>query len=189
MTWFLYVLCGDGAACRRTGIRLGISTNIKVSRELIELSNGLDARLFETGRPNERAALAVHAKMPRISRTSADASVDAIVIDPPYCDNLMYAELSDFFYVWLKSTAGLFIRNCSERLTDKEHEAVANPARFDGQRGAEALADADYRDKMAAIFRECRRVLKPNGIMTLMFTHKATGAWDALRRALSKPVS
>ncbi len=35
-----------------------------------------------------------------------------------------------------------------------------------------------------AIFAECRRVLKPDGIMTLMFTHKATGAWDALTTGL-----
>ena len=37
---------------------------------------------------------------------------------------------------------------------------------------------------MAAIFAECRRVLKPDGLMTLMFTHKATGAWDALTTGL-----
>ena len=37
---------------------------------------------------------------------------------------------------------------------------------------------------MAAIFAECRRVLKPDGVMTLMFTHKATGAWDALTAGL-----
>ena len=36
----------------------------------------------------------------------ADASMDAVVMDPPYYDNVMYAELSDFFYVWLKRTAG-----------------------------------------------------------------------------------
>ena len=35
-----------------------------------------------------------------------DASVDAIIFDPPYYDNVSYAELSDFFYVWLKRTAG-----------------------------------------------------------------------------------
>ena len=39
---------------------------------------------------------------------------------------------------------------------------------------------------MGAIFAECRRVLKPNGIMALMFTHKATGAWDALTKGLMK---
>ena len=37
---------------------------------------------------------------------------------------------------------------------------------------------------MAAIFAECRRVLKADGVMTLMFTHKATGAWDALTKGL-----
>ena len=46
----------------------------------------------------------------------ADASIDTVVMDPPYYDNVMYAELSDFFYVWLKRTAGhvfpeLFRRN------------------------------------------------------------------------------
>ena len=61
---------------------------------------------------------------------------------------------------------------------------MANPARFVGEKGARALAGRDYQERMAAIFRECRRVLKPNGIMTLMFTHKATGAWDALAKGL-----
>ena len=114
-----------------------------------------------------------------------DGSIDAVVMDPPYYDNVMYAELSDFFYVWLKRTAGhvfpdLFRRN----LTDKDNEAVANPARFQGQKGAKALAGRDYQERMASIFAECRRVLKPGGIMTLMFTHKATGAWDALTKGL-----
>ncbi len=114
-----------------------------------------------------------------------DGSMDAVVMDPPYYDNVMYAELSDFFYVWLKRTAGhvfpeLFRRN----LTDKESEAVANPARFRGIRGAKALAGLDYRERMASIFAECRRVLKKDGILTLMFTHKAAGAWDALAKGL-----
>ena len=70
------------------------------------------------------------------------------------------------------------------QLTDKENEAVANPARFAGEPGARALAGRDYQQRMAAIFAECRRVLKGDGIMTLMFTHKATGAWDALTTGL-----
>lgn len=114
-----------------------------------------------------------------------DASVDAVVMDPPYYDNVMYAELSDFFYVWLKRTAGqVFPELFRQRLTDKEDEAVANPARFAGERGAKALAGREYQGRMAAIFREMRRVLKPDGVMTLMFTHKATGAWDALATGL-----
>ena len=111
----------------------------------------------------------------------ADGEIDAIVMDPPYYDNVMYAELSDFFYVWLKRTAGyVFPELFRRRLTDKDNEAVANPARWKGEKGAKARAGKDYQERMAAIFQECRRVLKPDGIMTLMFTHKATGAWDAL---------
>ncbi len=114
-----------------------------------------------------------------------DGSIDAVVIDPPYEANVMYAELSDFFYVWLKRTAGhVFPELFRRQLTDKEHEAVANAARFRGQGPAAALAVRDYREKMASIFAECRRVLKSDGIMTLMFTHKATGAWDALTKGL-----
>lgn len=114
-----------------------------------------------------------------------DASIDAVVMDPPYYDNVMYAELSDFFYVWLKRTAGYVYPELFRRpLTDKENEAVANPAKFKGQKGAKALAGRDYQHRMAAIFTEMRRVLKPDGIMTLMFTHKATGAWDALTSGL-----
>ncbi len=114
-----------------------------------------------------------------------DDSIDAVVMDPPYYDNVMYAELSDFFYVWLKRTAGhVFPELFRSHLTDKDNEAVANQARFKGQKGAKALAGRDYQERMASIFAECRRVLKPGGIMTLMFTHKATGAWDALTKGL-----
>ena len=114
-----------------------------------------------------------------------DSSIDAVVMDPPYYDNVMYAELSDFFYVWLKRTAGhVFPKLFRRPLTDKDSEAVANPMRFRGKLGSTALAGLDYQDRMAMIFAECRRTLKPEGILTLMFTHKASGAWDALTTGL-----
>lgn len=120
----------------------------------------------------------------------SDASIDAIVFDPPYHNNVNYAELSDFFYVWLKRTAGyVFPEYFQPYLTDKVNEAIASPARFreqarGGGQAAGRLATEDYQDKMAAIFRECRRVIKPDGIMTVMFTHKSTAAWDAVTIAL-----
>lgn len=114
-----------------------------------------------------------------------DHSIDAVVMDPPYYDNVMYAELSDFFYVWLKRTAGYVYPELFTRmLTDKENEAVANPAKFKGQKKPKELAYDDYRMRMAAIFAECRRVLSKDGVLMLMFTHKATGAWDALAKGL-----
>ena len=115
----------------------------------------------------------------------ADGTIDAVVMDPPYYDNVMYAELSDFFYVWLRRTAGhVFPELFRRQLTDKDNEAVANPTRFKGEKSAKVLAGRDYQERMASIFAECRRTLKPDGVMTLMFTHKASGAWDALTKGL-----
>ena len=114
-----------------------------------------------------------------------DKSVDAVIIDPPYHDNVMYAELSDYFYVWLKRTAGhVFPELFRRHLTDKDNEAVASQVRFQDSKGKKVLAERDYQERMAAIFAESRRVLKPTGIMTVMFTHKATGAWDSLAKGL-----
>ncbi len=118
-----------------------------------------------------------------------DASVDCVVFDPPYEENVCYAELSDFFYVWLKRTAGyVFPEDFTDYLTEKDQEAIASPARFKSQatkgKSAKNLALADYQEKMAEIFAECRRVIKDDGIMTVMFNHKSTAAWDALTVAL-----
>ena len=129
-----------------------------------------------------------------------DASIDCIIFDPPYHNNVNYAELSDFYYVWLKRTAGyVFPEYFTDHLTDKANEAIASPARFREQAAkakaadrksklsASKLATQDYLDKMREIFDECRRVIKPSsdgGIMTVMFTHKDLSAWDALITAL-----
>ena len=114
------------------------------------------------------------------------ASIDAIVVDPPYGDNVMYAELSDFFYVWLKRSVGeLYPEWFYTDLTDKQAEAVANPALFKGQKGnSRELATRDYLQKMRRAFREFRRVIKPDGAMTVMFTHRKTDMWNALGLAL-----
>lgn len=119
-------------------------------------------------------------------RGVGDDSQALVCIDPPYYDNVMYAELSDFFYVWEKRTLGLVWPELfMEELTDKKNEAVANVARFAeaGRRRTE-LANADYEAKMTAIFAECRRVLREDGVLTVMFTHKRAEAWDTLGMSL-----
>ncbi len=116
----------------------------------------------------------------------ADGSQSLVCIDPPYYDNVMYAELADYFYVWHKKTLGrLWPDLFEDQLTNKHDEAVTNKARFShAGRRASALADHDYTAKMAAIFAECHRVLTPDGVMTVMFTHKRADAWDSLGTAL-----
>ena len=113
-------------------------------------------------------------------------SVHLICVDPPYYDNVMYAELSDFFYVWLKRSVGhLYPEFFRDHLTNKDDEAVANPARFSSLgRKRKDLAKRDYERKMAACFREMARVLRDDGVLTVMFTHKQVEAWDTLATAL-----
>ena len=117
----------------------------------------------------------------------SDRSVQAVVMDPPYYDNVQYAELSDFFYVWLKRTAGhLYPDLFTTELTEKATEAVANPARFVDldKKNARRLAQADYQAKMTRIFAETHRILADDGVLTVMFNHKKTEAWDTLGLSL-----
>lgn len=113
-------------------------------------------------------------------------SVHVICVDPPYYDNVQYAELSDYFYVWLKRTGGEQHSGWfNTELTDKDDEAVANEARFAAFGSKrKSLARQDYERKMLAIFSEAGRVLQSDGILTVMFTHKQVQAWDTLATAL-----
>lgn len=121
----------------------------------------------------------------------ADGSVEAIVVDPPYSDNVQYSELADFFYVWLKRSQGhrrpewFFSPLC-----ENSEEAVKNDARFRtvgvSARDAAMAAQAHYGRVMTDAFREARRVLRPDGVLTVMFTHKKQEAWEALFASLIK---
>ncbi|MGH9338512.1 MAG: DUF1156 domain-containing protein, partial [Acidobacteriota bacterium] len=114
-----------------------------------------------------------------------DCAFDAVITDPPYYDNVPYADISDFFYVWLKRTIGhLYSDHFSTELTPKKKEAVAEPVRHGGDRDAARVA---YEEMMARSFAEASRVLKPGGQLTVVYAHKTTLGWstlvDALRRA------
>lgn len=126
-----------------------------------------------------------------VSRGSATAlpwpngSFDAVVTDPPYYDNVPYADISDFFYVWLKRTIGhLYPEHFATEGTPKKQEAVADAVRHGGSKEKARQA---YEKMMAQAFAEANRVLKPGGQMTVVYAHKTTLGWstlvDALRRA------
>ena len=117
-----------------------------------------------------------------------DKSITAVVVDPPYADNVQYSELADFFYVWLKRTQGYHRPEWfSTYLCEHDEEAVVNVSRFkDGGKTSEAKQKANifYQEKMSEVFRECRRILRDDGVLTVMFTHKKQEAWESLFTSL-----
>jgi len=118
-----------------------------------------------------------------------DGSITAVVVDPPYADNVQYSELADFFYVWLKRTIGhQHPERFSTYLCDHEQEAVVNTSRHRAAAGkvkdAKAKAHVRYQQLMSEAFRECRRILRDDGVLTVMFTHKKQEAWEALFASL-----
>ena len=159
--------------------------------QLTDAYGGIARLLDETG----SAELGMNDRLERqvtVTQGSAaslpldDGSVTHICMDPPYYNNVMYAELADFFYVWEKRTLGRLVPDYfRDELTDKDNEAVANPARFAAMgRRKNELADLDYESKMTSIFAESRRVLADDGVLSVMFTHKRAEAWDTLGMGL-----
>jgi putative DNA methylase len=124
-----------------------------------------------------------------IIRTSAtelpypDNFFDAIITDPPYYDNISYAALSDFFYVWLKRSIGhLYPEHFSGELTPKRKEIVADAKR----QGSKEKAKKFYEEMMEKALQEAWRVLKPNAPLVMIYAHKTTAGWSTLVEALRK---
>lgn len=110
---------------------------------------------------------------------------DAVVTDPPYYDNVPYADISDFFYVWLKRSIGdLYPEHFGSSNTPKKAEAIADAMRHGGENDR---ARAAYERMMADSFAEANRVLKPGAPLIVVYAHKTTLGWatlvDALRMA------
>jgi putative DNA methylase len=107
---------------------------------------------------------------------------DIVVTDPPYFDSIGYADLSDFFYVWLKrGLHEIFPNVFVTPQTPKSEEAVAHKHRHHGIR---AKGEEHFQNKLAACFAEAKRVCKPEGLIAVMFAHQSTEAWTALINAL-----
>ncbi|PJA26907.1 MAG: hypothetical protein CO189_08575 [candidate division Zixibacteria bacterium CG_4_9_14_3_um_filter_46_8] len=102
-----------------------------------------------------------------------DASIDAVITDPPFGGNVQYAELSDFYLVWIREFLGL------KNGAPKENEAIeTRHSGFDGAKDRKF-----YEDMLFKIFKECRRVIKPDGWMALTFHNRDIGVWMAMNRA------
>jgi len=169
------------------GFPWSVSQIIDAYKGITDLSKAIQPSLFNSSEVDPVKSLTITQGNAQNLSHILTGSVHLICVDPPYYDNVMYSECSDFFYVWMKRTVGnVYPEFFTDDLTDKDNEAVANVARFEGVgRGNKRdLAEKDYERKMAACFKEMNRILHPDGVLTVMFTHKKVEAWDTLALAL-----
>ncbi|MBX3050385.1 MAG: hypothetical protein KF753_02855 [Caldilineaceae bacterium] len=99
-----------------------------------------------------------------------DNSVDFVVTDPPFFDNVHYSQLADFFYAWqVLHPRGFTFRNQSTTRQEQEVQDT-NPDQF--------------ADKLRLVFEECGRVLKDNGLLIFTYHHSSADGWLALANAV-----
>jgi putative DNA methylase len=99
-----------------------------------------------------------------------DRSVDLVVTDPPFFDNVHYSELADFFHVWQE----LYFAN--RRRTNSQTT-----------RHEEEVQDTDssaFAAKLQAVFAECHRVLRDNGRLVFSYHHSREDGWLAIASAV-----
>ena len=175
--------CNSGA-----GLQWAADSTLEAEEEISRLPRS------EWAKPVE-ISLGSSTTLPQIP----DGSITAVIVDPPYADNVQYSELADFFYVWLKRTQGHRRPEWfSTYLCEHDQEAVVNIHRNrdngakpskNGKRDtstadAKVKANLFYQKLMADTFTECKRILRDDGALTVMFTHKKQEAWESLFNSL-----
>lgn len=97
-----------------------------------------------------------------------DASVDAVITDPPFFDNVHYSQLADFFFVWQRH-----VRSVNGRGTS---------TRSDGEVQNEDVVL--FSRRLGAVWKEAARVLKDNGLLVFTYHHSRPEGWSSILEAL-----
>ena len=95
-----------------------------------------------------------------------DRSIDLIVTDPPFFDNVHYSELADFFFAWRQLPNGELSQS-----TRSKNEVQDSSAE-------------EFSRKLCDVFRECHRVLKDEGLLAFTYHHSRSDGWRALADAI-----
>jgi adenine-specific DNA methylase len=98
-------------------------------------------------------------------------SVDAIVTDPPFYDNVHYSQLADFFFVWQQHIFGRD-NNDTANFTTRSPCEVQN-------------SDPDaFAARLKAVWQECYRVLKDEALFVFTYHHSRAEGWRSVLSAL-----
>ncbi|MCY3613767.1 MAG: DUF1156 domain-containing protein [Bacteroidetes bacterium] len=111
-----------------------------------------------------------------------DQSAEIWFTDPPYYDAIPYSDLSDFFLVWLKRTLPNYHLlqdpyDPSNLLSPKNREIVQDESKQDNNHKKDRNW---FEERMAKAFSEGRRVMREDGVGSVVFAHKTTEGWEAL---------
>ncbi len=100
-----------------------------------------------------------------------DASIDAIITDPPFFDNVHYSQLADFFYIWQKHILHASSDD-NQVITTRSADEVQN-------------SDADqFAERLTSVFKESHRILKDTGILAFTYHHSRDEGWQAILKAI-----
>lgn len=118
-----------------------------------------------------------------ISQSSAEQSqlpwdsAAAMITDPPYYDSVPYADLSDFFYVWLRRTLMGIEQVPADTLTPKSSEMTVNHPDDENEK-------LRYEKLLTSAFKNGHNITSPEGIGVIVFAHKSTSGWETLLEAI-----
>lgn len=105
-----------------------------------------------------------------------DGAINAVITDPPYYGNVMYSELSEFYYAWLR----LALKNKYEYF-QSEHIPNSTEVIVNNVQGKE---EKDFIEGLTAVFKEAGRKLKKDEIMVFTFHHQEEKAWGAILQSV-----
>lgn len=112
-----------------------------------------------------------------------DDSVAAVITDPPYYNAVPYADLSDFFYLWLRPHLVADLPELFSSPTAPKTQELCEMKGWDPVRYADKDASF-YETGMRRALEEARRICRPDGVAVIVFAHKTTTGWETLLGAL-----
>ena len=113
-------------------------------------------------------------------------SFDAVVTDPPYDSMIDYSDASDLFYVWVKRALSsthpeLLVTADRYGLQDKDEEIIVKK----GNPAGDHRTQEHYDRLMAVALEEAARVVRPEGVVTVVFGHGDPDVWRRLLDAIT----
>jgi len=96
----------------------------------------------------------------------ASESMDAVVTDPPFFDNVHYSQLADFFYVWQRHILGTNAHHAAESTRSPAEVQQSDPTTFT--------------ERLRGVWGECNRVLRRDGLLVFTYHHSRAEGWSSI---------